>query len=355
MKPSSMMRTDTGKMSAVDLFSGCGALSLGLERAGYSVRAAVEINAKCAKTYARNHPDTVVLERDIRTVEGAELLAVAGIGPGELDLVAGCPPCQGFSRIRRRNKKKAVADDRNDLVSEFGRLVLELRPRALMLENVPGLEADRRFKKLLFRLRGAGYRIDWRILRMEEFGIPQRRRRLVMIGSRVANKPDLSQLAKKHARTVRDTIESLPRIPQALRVLHNYMHSRTEAVKNRIRHVPHDGGSRATLPKRLKLKCHSANIGFRDVYGRMAWDESAPTITGGCINPSKGRFLHPVKNRAITLIEAARLQSFPIWYKFDVSDGRYRIAEMIGEALPPRFAATAARYIAQHLIASEPS
>jgi DNA (cytosine-5)-methyltransferase 1 len=222
-----------------------------------------------------------------------------------------------------------------------------------MMENVPGLEKDVRFKALIRSLRGAGYRIDWEILSLEKYGVPQRRRRLVMIGWRGEARPDLAMLPSTTPKTVRDLIHDLPRIPKVARPLRGYKTFRSSVVKARIEHVPHNGGSRRALPKSLTLKCHTKKRkkerGFKDVYGRMAWDEVAPTITGGCINPSKGRFLHPERNRAISLLEAARLQAFPLWYKFDISHGRYPIAEMIGEALPPRFAKVAGQFIADAL------
>jgi len=345
-----------GKPIAVDLFAGCGALSSGLARAGFRVAAAVEIDPKRSRTFSLNHTETKLFVCDIRDVEGRYILGATGTDREEIDLVAGCPPCQGFSRIRRRNGRKAVDDDRNDLVFEFGRLVREMRPRAVMMENVPGLEKDRRFKALLRSLRGAGYRIAWDILSLEQFGVPQRRRRLVMIGWRGGSRPDLDQIPTSRLRTVRDAIQELPVIPKAARALHGYKTFRKAIIRDRIKRVPHNGGSRRHLPESLRLECHKRETknkgeaeGFKDVYGRMAWDSVAPTITGGCINPSKGRFLHPERDRAISLLEAARLQGFPIWYKFDISDGRYPIAEMIGEALPPRFAATAARFVARSL------
>jgi DNA (cytosine-5)-methyltransferase 1 len=225
-----------------------------------------------------------------------------------------------------------------------------------MMENVPGLEKDARFKALIRSLRGAGYKIDWEILSLEKYGVPQRRRRLVMIGWRGEDRPDLGMLPYAPAKSVRDLIHDLPHIPKVARPLHAYKTFRSSVVKARIQRVPHNGGSRRAFSKALTLKCHTKKRkkerGFKDVYGRMAWDEVAPTITGGCINPSKGRFLHPERNRAISLLEAARLQAFPLWYKFDISHGRYPIAEMIGEALPPRFANVAARFIANALAGS---
>lgn len=346
-------RTTRGEASAIDLFAGCGGLSLGLVSAGFRVKAAVEIDAQRAKTYSSNHPATTVFQRDIRGVCGEELLAAARTARGRVDLVAGCPPCQGFSRIRRRNGKRAISDTRNDLVTEFGRLILEIRPRAVMMENVPGLETDHRFAALIRSLRGAGYKIAWEILDLEQFGIPQRRRRLVVIGWRGKWRPNLEGLPKSKPRTVREAIAKMPRIPKAARSVHGYKTFRSSAVKERIKAIPRNGGSRGQLPDALVLKCHqkgkAVDRGFRDVYGRMRWDDVSPTITGGCINPSKGRFLHPVRDRAITLLEAARLQTFPIWYRFDRESGKYPVAEMIGEALPPRFARIAGTFIAKFL------
>lgn len=117
-----------------------------------------------------------------------------------------------------------------------------------------------------------------------------------------------------------------------------------------IRRIPKDGGSRTDLPHGDQLACHQKFDGFKDVYGRMAWQKPAPTITSGCINPSKGRFIHPDANRAITLREAAILQGFPASYRFDMTQGRYRVARMIGNAFPPEFAEHHARALYEHLI-----
>lgn len=344
------------KPVAIDLFAGCGALSLGLRRAGFHVAAAVEINFKRADTYRANHPRTAILQKDIREVSATELLAAGSLKPNQVALVAGCPPCQGFSRIRRRNSKRAVRDERNDLPAEFGRLVRAIRPRAIMMENVPGLEKDKRFTTLLRSLRGAGYRLTWGIVDLANYGVPQRRKRLVLVGWRGPGTPDLNNITAGPFLTVRDVLQRLPQIPRAAIPLHRYRVPRSLEVKSRIRNVPRNGGSRGDLPKELSLRCHLRESkltvrspGFRDVYGRMAWDEPAPTITGGCVNPSKGRFLHPVYNRSISILEAARLQTFPIWYRFNPEHGRYPIAEMIGEALPPRFAYRMAKYLKEKI------
>ena len=131
--------------------------------------------------------------------------------------------------------------------------------------------------------------------------------------------------------------------------MHNYAVRRAERVMSLIRRIPKDGGSRTDLPDTDQLECHRRVDGFKDVYGRMAWKKPAPTITGGCINPSKGRYIHPDHDRAITLREAALLQGFPGSYMFDMSKGRYPTAQMIGNAFPPKFAEHHARAIHTHL------
>lgn len=323
------------KPTAIDLFSGAGGLSEGLRRAGFRVLAAVEKDALASATYRANHKGVRLWERDIRRVSGSELMRATRIKQGELDLLAACPPCQGFSAIRTKNRSRRISDPRNALISEVLRLVRSIRPRSIMMENVPHLAMDRRFGRFCRALNGLGYHFEWDVLNAADYGVPQRRKRLVLLASkaRIPRFPSPSRVA----RTVRQGIGALPRPGRGNDELHDYDVVRSAEVERRIQNVPHDGGSRRALGVRNQLQCHQALRGFHDVYGRMSWDKPAPTITGGCINPSKGRFLHPRQNRAITLREAALLQSFPRRYKFSMDRGRYAAAEMIGNALPPEF------------------
>ena len=167
---------------------------------------------------------------------------------------------------------------------------------------------------------------------------------IAMIGRR----PEFAHLVRKMT-TVRDAIGALPKPDQSDDPVHNYKVTRAPHVLDIIRNIPRDGGSRSSLPARDQLPCHNRVDGFRDIYGRMAWRQAAPTITGGCINPSKGRFLHPAQDRAITLREAAMFQGFPKRYAFDVSKGRYPTAQLIGNAFPPTFAALHARALLRQL------
>ena len=335
------------KPLAIDLFSGCGGLTEGLKNAGFQVVAAVEIEPKARAIYAENHPEVWLAGTDIRQVDPLDVLKALKLRPGALDLVAGCPPCQAFSRIRKRNKGRTAQDGRNQLIEEYGRFVLALLPKRIMLENVPGLSDHHRFTKLVRELAAAGYELKYEVLNVKDYAVPQRRRRLILLGSR-DGAPKMARRRKKNI-TVREAIGNLPEAGVSGDPLHDLPERRSDKVKALLRAIPLDGGSRADLPKSMQLKCHQETDGFYDVYGRMAWDDVAPTITGGCHNPSKGRFVHPEKHRAITLREAAILQGFPERYKFDVVHGKEAIALMIGNALPPPFIAAHARALAKGL------
>lgn len=328
-------QTKPTKPIAIDCFAGCGGMSQGFKQAGYNVVGAIEIDADAVGVYKLNHPKVHTWSEDIRKVTVEAILKQLGIAEGELDLLGGCPPCQGFSTLRTYNGHRWTRDKQNDLIFEFQRLVLGLKPKRVMMENVPGLFDNSRLKKFQAALKAAGYEVKADVLNVGEYGVPQRRRRLVLLASRVSGVAFAKPTAKP--RTVRDAIGSMPVAGTSGDPLHDLPEKRSRRVAARIRQVPVDGGSRSALPSRLKLECHKNSDGFKDVYGRMAWDEPAPTITTGCFNPSKGRFLHPEADRAITMREAALLQSFPKSYKFPATFGKVKVATMIGNALPPRF------------------
>lgn len=334
--------------TAIDLFSGCGGLSRGLKDAGYRVLAAVEIDPKACETYRANHQDVELLSRDIRQVSAAALMRCASVKKGELDLLAGCPPCQGFSTLRSRNGQAVTDDPRNDLIEDFARLALSLRPKMIMMENVPALAKYEKFINFIERLTTEGYQVVSKVLDVSAYGVPQRRKRLILSASRLG-KPLLAPETTARI-TVRDAIGALPQAGESGDVLHDIpTKSRSARVQAMIEAIPKDGGSRHSLPDAMKLDCHGRTSGFNDVYGRMKWDDVSPTITSGCTNPSKGRFIHPQENRSITLREAAILQSFPADYRFIVSHGKQAIALMIGNALPPKFIAAHGRAMSQGL------
>lgn len=331
---------------AVDLFSGCGGLSVGLKNAGFDILAAVEFNPYAAKTYCLNHEKTQMYIEDIRTLD---INKIKGFLNGRsLHLLTGCPPCQGFSSIRRLNRKDAVEDARNDLILEYLRFVEELKPLTLMMENVPGITEFNLFKQVYTELKDLGYFIDFDVIDVSKYGVPQRRKRFVMVGSRIGR----IKIAPGHnvKKTVRDMIGNIENTEVTTDSMHKIFPKHISRIKEMIERIPKDGGSRSDLPEEYILDCHKKEgVGFNDVYGRLRWDDVSSTITGGCLNPSKGRFLHPEENRCITAREAALLQTFPPNYKFPDNIPKTAIALMIGNALPPVFSQIQSENIYNHL------
>jgi len=343
-------------LTAIDLFCGAGGLTLGLKQAGFNVIAGVELNPVAAETYRLNHADINIYEKDIRHINPADVLEEANLKPGDLDLLAGCPPCQGFSSQRTRNKTSAEFDPRNDLIFEFFRFVKTMLPKTIMLENVPALAKNWRILKLKKDLEQLGYVVNDNSISIHDaadYGVPQRRRRLLFKASRLGIISDAPKT--KEIMTVKEALSSLRPAGKSGDTLHDLGEDRSEIVKKRISLIPKNGGSRTDLPKEYWLECHKKNPGgYGDVYGRMRWEDVAPTITGGCHNPSKGRFIHPELDRAITLREAALLQTFPMSYQFSLAHGKDAVALMIGNALPPKFIEVHAREYADHIKEERP-
>jgi DNA (cytosine-5)-methyltransferase 1 len=330
---------------AIDFFSGAGGLTEGMHQAGFVTKAAIEINSDAVRAYQMNHKKTIVIQKDIRKVKVSEIKKILKGKP--LHLLAGCPPCQGFSSVRRLNRGN-VQDDRNNLIFEYLRFVKELRPLTIMMENVAGLKKYYRFKELVSELEDIGYKIKVDVVNVKDYGVPQRRRRLVMVGSRLGT----IEIAKGNNEriTVRDTIEKLEPTSKTKDELHKIFPKHSDRILKRIMLTPKNGGSWKDLPKSYILECHIGDhVGFNDIYGRLRWDDYSTTITGGCLNPSKGRFLHPTKNRTITAREAALLQSFPVDYKFPTDIRKDSLALLIGNALPPKFSYIQSKNIKEHL------
>jgi len=334
------------KFNSVDLFAGCGGLSEGMHDAGFQTKVAVELEKAAADAYSLNHPETAVIQKDIRKIDVSEIRKHLKGQP--LHLLAGCPPCQGFSSVRRLNKKKNVQDKRNQLVTEYFRMVKELRPLTIMMENVPGLKDYYLFKGIVKDLEALGYSVKVNVVNVKDYGVPQSRRRLVMVGS-LLGEIDVAKGTGEEV-TVRETISHLKTPGKTKDDLQKIVAKHTPAVMERIKLTPKNGGSRSDLPAKYTLACHKKkNVGFNDIYGRLRWDDHSTTITGGCLNPSKGRFLHPEQDRVLTPREAALLQSFPESYKFPTDIPKQALALLIGNALPPKFSCYQSKNIANHL------
>ena len=339
---------------AIDLFSGCGGLTTGLRMAEFNVVGAVEMADLAVKTYRANHPGVEMWDKDIAEVSTKAVMKKLGLKRGELDLLAGCPPCQGFSRLRTRNGKRRMDHPQNQLVEEFFRFVKGLLPKAIMMENVPGLEDYHRFKHFCRGLHQLGYGfVRHQVKNAADYGVPQRRLRLILLASRMGEIEFAP--ANPNSKTVRDAIALLPSPGSSGDQAHDMKENRSSRIQAMIEAIPLNGGSRSDLPEDLQLSCHRKlklqckGGGFKDIYGRMAWDKVSPTITGGCFNPSKGRFLHPTENRAITMREASILQGFPSDYRFPNVSNKEDVALMIGNALPPPFIAAHAREVVKAL------
>ncbi len=352
-----------GNLVAVDVFAGGGGLTLGARRAGFDVRVAIEVDEEVSATYRKNHPNTHLMRRDARNVAGQEMLVLSGKPP---DLLMGCAPCQGFCSLTIRSERE---DPRNQLISEMARLVEETAPESVFMENVPGLvsRGSDLFDALLQRLQKAGYVPQWWNVEMADYGIPQRRRRLVLLAGRGfpidlprpthARVPSQST-GRKAWRTLREALPaqepacslSMARKRGGPRAVdwHVVRDLQPKTIKRLRAATP--GSMRFALDEDLLPKCHrDGYTGFRNVYMRMQWNAPAPTITAGCTTPAKGRFGHPDHRRTtISVREAALIQTFP--RTFQIETDKIEVAcSLIGNAVPPWFAETVTRHVAAML------
>lgn len=347
-------------LKVIDLFSGCGGSALGFQQAGFIVKVAVDVNQNASESFRLNFPDAEVIASDISYVTGSDLLKAAGVSSGNDVVIIACPPCQGFSTARR--KSEGMSDPRNTLIYEFLRLLEEVKPYAFVMENVPGLAngiGKPIFLNILQRLKELGYYTVHGIVDTADYGVPQRRKRLVLLGTndpkirltfpkQTNQDPDLTDRYLDSWNTVRSAIEDLPAIRAGEKSKNDQLHRASRLAEinlRRMANTPHDGGGRLSWPEELILECHKKVTGYKDIYGRMKWDYPSPTITGGCVMISKGRFGHPEQDRAISLREAARLQTFPDSYIFAGNVGQ--IAAQLGNAVPPLLTKKIAESLAQ--------
>lgn len=353
------------KYEAIDIFSGCGGVSCGLSLAGFKLKSAVEIEKHAVDTYLNYGPlkNVNVLNEDICNLSGEQILKAAKIKKDDIYLFAGCPPCQNFSRQNPLNKNK-TDEERKKLLFEFLRLIEEILPPFILMENVPGIKSEFNNKILtefLERLR-KHYDVKENVLNAADYGVPQARKRFVLhavrkdINEELIKNGFIFDLPKvthdKNGRnglakwkTVKETIGDLPAISAGEEYgddgkIHNHKCAGlSDTNLKRIRAIRNNGGSRSGLPEELVLNCHKKKddegntfSGHGDVYGIMDPDKPAPTITGGCLCYSKGRYGHYSQDRAISIREAARLQTFPDDFIF--SNSLTDSALQIGNAVP---------------------
>lgn len=368
------------KIKAIDLFSGCGGVSCGLVNSGFEVTGAVEIDKNAAKIYKNYHKlkDVNVIVDDIFNVKGFELLKDSKINVNELYLLAGCPPCQNFSSQNRSGKLKSE-EEKEALLMQYLRIIKEIHPPFILLENVAGIKSPCNLhilQKFINELQNEQssddkekYHVISDILNAANYGVPQRRRRFVLHAVRQdmfellksngievsLPKPTHNEFGKNGLKkwvSVWDVISDLPPIVAG-------EHFNSEKIKNhscanlsdinieRMKVIRQNGGNRESLPESLKLKCHKNYSGHKDVYGIINPDLPAPTMTGGCLSYSKGRFGHPYQNRALSIREAARIQTFPDDFEFD--DYTTKSALQIGNAVPVKLVEVSGKQILQEI------
>ena len=335
----------------IDSFCGAGGLSIGFERAGFKVAYAFDLDEAAIRTYKHNpkyhHGKAFV--RNIYDVTRRTIENDLGHDLSSVDVVIGGPPCQGFSVQRRGDDN----DPRNNLVLEYARMIQELSPKLFVMENVGGLLSKRGkpyLEKLRKKLGTVGYDIKIKKLTASEYGVPQSRKRVFIVGENLSKVSvpfefPVPECAKE--KTVFDAIHDLMNV--GAEVIANHKADKLSSVNlQRIRSIK-AGQGRDSLPEELQLECHKKHTGHRhlDAYGRMAWDQPAPTITARFDSFSRGRFGHPELDRTITLREGARLQTFPDDFEFIGS--KVEVARQIGNAVPPLLAEKVARSVMQCL------
>lgn len=323
------------QIAAVDLFCGVGGLTHGLTKAGVKVRLGVDLDPACRHAMEENN-STRFLEADVGSLLPSDILDA--FENSDISLLAGCAPCQPFSSYSQSAKRETPHEDW-ELLSSFSNLVLAVRPKLVTMENVPPLRNQQIFKDFVSDLIGAGYFVDFAVVDGREIGLPQRRQRLVLLASLLG--PISLPKADKPSVTVRNIIGDLPPINAGCADPDDPLHTSASLSDLNLKRIRHSrpGGTWRDWPKNLVAVCHTKESGstFPAVYGRMEWDKAAPTMTTQCYGFGNGRFGHPEQDRAISLREAAMLQSFPKDYSF-VPDGVpitfNTLGRMIGNAVP---------------------
>lgn len=336
----------------VDLFCGAGGLSYGLQRAGVSIVAGVDLDPACRYPFEANI-EASFLEEDVRNIGAPHL---ARLWPaGSVRLLAGCAPCQPFSPYRRGVDTSTEKDW--PLLAEFARLVKVTGVELVTMENVPRIGSSKVFAEFVSSLEDAGYFVSWKSCRGPDYGLAQFRRRLVLLASRLGPiEVPLGNVAEHQYRTVRSVIGRLPALGNGGSDPRDRLHRSRTLSETNLRRIQasRPGGTWEDWPKSLRAPCHRRPSGgtFRNVYARMEWESPAPTITTLAHNFGTGRFGHPDQDRPISLREAAMLQGFPRRYRFVHPNDPIRFSVMgrlIGNAVPPPIAKAVGKTLISHV------
>lgn len=338
------------KVACVDLFCGAGGLTHGFVLEKLPVVAGVDIDPACRFPYEKNN-QSIFIEKDVSELKAKDLKAL--YGNAEYRVLAGCAPCQPFSTYAQRYS--VDRDEKWALLYEFVRLAEETLPEIITMENVPTVEKHKVFRDFTRYLKAMDYEVWYKIVDSSKYGVPQTRKRMVLLASRLG-KIELIPETHPVPKTVKHAIGKLREIGAGEAAPRDKLHvSASLTPKNlaRIR-ASKPGGTWRDWPKSLVADCHKGPSGktYPSVYGRMEWDKPAPTMTTQCYGFGNGRFGHPTQDRAISLREAAILQSFPRKYSFLPKNGEVNfnaLGRMIGNAVPVELGRAIAKSIKLHL------
>lgn len=339
------------RFGVVDLFCGVGGLTYGLTKAGLEVVAGFDLDKKCEYPYTHNNNNAAFYNKNVEDVTGKEIKKL--LKGYDIKILVGCAPCQPFSNHQKDKKDRAKHKDWK-LLYQFSRLIEETKPHIVSMENVPELEHETVFFDFVSKLEELNYNITYKVVNAADYGVPQRRKRLLLLASRL-KKIDFISPTYDKAITVRDAIGTLPKVEAGVADMSDRLHIASRLSSKNIMRIQHSkpGGSWKDWPDELVLPCHRKDKGmtYTAVYGRMKWDEVAPTITTQFTGYGTGRFGHPEQDRALTLREGAILQSFPKDYTF-ISPNEpiviKDISRQIGNAVPPKLGEMIGLSIKEH-------
>lgn len=340
--------------SAIDIFCGIGGLSYGLKEAGINVVAGVDIDEFCQFPYEKN-VDAKFILKDVSTLHGEEIKERYWLN-NEIKILAGCAPCQPFSTYSNKIKDK-FQTKRWWLLHDFKRLVKETNPLIVTMENVPNLANQEIFKEFVSFLEQSGFFVSYSNVYCPDYGIPQKRRRLVLLASKFGEITLLPKTcAKEEYVTVRQSIGHLPPVEAGQVNKYDPLHRAAKLSPLNLQRIKasRPNGSWLDWNETLQLECHKKKTGrtYTAVYGRMDWDEPSPTITTQFYSYGTGRFGHPSQNRALTIREAAILQTFPETFQFYKNEGDIsfqKISAYIGNAVPVKLAFIIGKSIMKHI------
>jgi DNA (cytosine-5)-methyltransferase 1 len=339
---------------AIDLFCGAGGLTHGLQRAGIDVIAGYDIEPQCRYAYEKNNK-AVFIQKSVAELTEDEFSHY--YGDADIRVMAGCAPCQPFSSYNKKSTEENQKDARWSLLTSFGLHIEKVLPEVVTMENVPRLAKQAVFEDFIQKLQSLNYHVTYKVIFCPDYGMPQSRSRLVLLASQLGpiKLIEPTRTSKNYV-VVKDVIGHLPPVEAGQSHPNDRLHCASRMSELNLKRIraSKPGGTWHDWPAELVAKCHKKESGstYSSVYGRMSWDKVGATITTQCIGFGNGRFGHPEQDRALTLREAAILQTFPDHYEFWPSEVKLDmrpIAKMIGNAVPVRLGEVVGESILLHL------